>query len=101
MEPPSANTSHDDLVRAYAGFFEARGYRIEAELAGFSQPQPIDGVLPDLIATRYEHRVVLLAETPESVTTERAKQEAKVLRGHSQRSRGQFILAVTDGRVLK
>jgi len=101
MDPLSPDPSHDDLVRAYAGFFEARGYRITAELPEFPEPDLIGTVRPDLLATRYEHRVVLLAETPESVTTARAQQEAKALRAHCQQVRAQFILAVTDGRVLK
>lgn len=101
MDPLTPTPSLDDLVRTYAEFFEARGYRITAALPEHPQPDPIGTSRPDMVATRYEHCVVLLAETPESVTSARAQQEAQSLRDHCRQTRAQFIFAVTDGRVLK
>jgi hypothetical protein len=66
---------HDEAVRRSAAQYEARGYRVMADVPGFDRPDLIQGCRPDLIVQKGREKKVVEVETPSTLEADRAQQE--------------------------
>jgi hypothetical protein len=78
--PPHVQARHDRMVDLRAREYQAKGFLIHAELEGFSAPEAIDGVVPDLRAERDGEVVIIEVETRDTLFGEEYKQEHKTFR---------------------
>lgn len=73
---PTEQSRHDEAVRRSAAQYKARGYRVTADVEGFSRPDPIRGRRPDVVAQKGRDKVVVEWETPSTLSADKAQQEA-------------------------
>jgi len=60
--------------------YEARGYAVNADVAGYPQPATINGYRPDVIAEKGSYVSVVEVETPDSVRTRHALAQDRTFR---------------------
>lgn len=71
---------HDREVRKIAKEYLGKGYKVEADLPGWEQPEIIKGVRPDIRAWKKGHETLVEVETPESVDCKRDEQQNKTFK---------------------
>ena len=67
----SSQSKHDRKVRETAKDYEARGYNVSADVAGYPQPPTIGGYRPDVVAKKGGQETIVEVETPDSVNSPR------------------------------
>ena len=67
----SSQSKHDRKVRQTAKDYEARGYNVSADVAGYLQPPIVGGYRPDVVARKSGHETIIEVETPDSVNSSR------------------------------
>lgn len=97
--PPEEQSRHDEAVRRSAAQYEARGYRVKADVLGFDRPDPIRGRRPDLIAQKGREKKVVEVETPSTLEADRAQQET--LRRGAQAMGADFRIVVAKPKGRK
>lgn len=92
-------SAHDRRVRDLANEFKGKGWKVQADLPNFDQPDPIgnDGRIPDILATRGNRTKIIEVETPGTVDSHQ-EQHSTFRRSAAQRENGEFELVVTKPR---
>ena len=89
-------STHDHRVRTLANEFKDKGWKVQADLPNFDQPDPIgnDERIPDILATRGNRTKIIEVETPSTVDSHQ-EQHSTFRRSAAQRENGEFELVVT------
>lgn len=94
---PTSQSEHDRMVKKLARDYKARGYDVEADLAGYETPPPVGGYRPDIRAKKGSHETIVEVETPETVNTAHAgAQESAFIRAARRSPTRHFVKKVTD-----
>lgn len=93
---PQDQSRHDEAVRRSAAQYQARGYKVKADVEGFKRPDPIRGRRPDVVAQKGHDKVVVEWETPSSLEADKAQQET--LRRGAQAMGARFEVRVAKPR---
>lgn len=95
---PYEQSCHDAAVRRSALMLQANGWRVKADISGFTRPRKlcIDGEcsIPDIIVTKHGETQVIEWETPESVDKDRNQHH--ILRTYAWRQGWSFHVKVCD-----
>ena len=92
---PQEQSRHDQAVRRSAAQYQARGYRVQADVEGYDRPDLIRGRRPDLIVQKGRERKVIEVETPSTIESDRAQRET--LRRGARAMGAEFRTVVTKG----
>ena len=92
-------STHDRRVRTLANEFKDKGWKVQADLSNFDQPEPIgnDRRIPDILATRGNRTKIIEVETSSTVDSHQ-EQHSTFRRSAAQRENGEFELVVTKPR---
>ena len=92
-------STHDNRVRALANRLKDQGWKVQADLPNFDQPDPIgkDERIPDLLATRGNQTKIVEVETPTTVNSHQ-DQHSTFRRSAAQRENAEFELIVTQSK---
>lgn len=71
----SQQSEHDQRVRRIAGGYKSQGYKVKADIPGYSKPRTIYGRRPDIEATRGRQSVYTEVETKASLRTDVAQRK--------------------------
>jgi len=66
----TGQSKHDAMVGRVARGYEAQGYKVHADLPGYSQPPVRGGRRADLEASRGHKKVTVEVETPSSMQSD-------------------------------
>ena len=66
-----SQSKHDRKVSELAKEYEAMGYSVSADIAGYPKPKTIGGYRPDVVATKGVRRIIIEVETEDSVNNAR------------------------------
>lgn len=92
-----SQSQHDRCVRRTANSYKKRGYKVQADIEGFDQPDTISGYRPDVIARKGGHETVVEIETLDSVDTARDEGQQSAFKKHAARSdKRHYRRVVTD-----
>ena len=59
-------TCHNASVAKRAAGFKGSGYKVKADIAGYSKPKTYNGSRPDIVATKGKKTVIVEVETKDS-----------------------------------
>ena len=92
-------STHDNRVRALANRLEDQGWKVQADLPNFDQPDPIgkDERIPDIFATQGNQTKIIKVETPSTVDSHQ-DQHFTFKRSAAQRENAKFELVVTQSK---
>ena len=85
MRSDESQSAHNKTVRAIAIMYEKLGYKVQADVSGYTKPDLIHGYRPDVVASRLKppqsqtllfERIIVEVETEDSKNSERAKKQA-------------------------
>ena len=82
-----SQSKHDVQVRKEANLLKNRGYKVQADVSGFKQPEAIGGFRPDVIGKKGNQRKIVEVETLDSVNSARDKSQQKAFRQEANRSK--------------
>lgn len=87
---------HDRRVRELASELKTQGWRVEADINGYTSPKPIgkDSRIPDIVAEKRRVTRLIEVETPESLIADK-DQHTTFSRSAAQRPRTTFNIEVT------
>jgi hypothetical protein len=77
---PHVQERHDRMVAILAKQYEAKGYRVSAEIPGYPAPEPVEGSVPDIVAQRNGVTVVIEVETRDTLFGAEYEAEHKAFR---------------------
>jgi len=60
-------SKHDSRVRKIAGGYRSQGWKVKADVSGYSSPRTLYGKRPDVIATKGQKTRVVEVETKASL----------------------------------
>lgn len=83
----NSQSKHDTKVRQVAKQFAHQGYDVQADVSGFTQPDTIDHVRPDVIARKGDERKIVEVETKDSVDTTRDQKQQRAFRQTANQSK--------------
>ena len=94
----SEQNKHNQEVRRVVKNLKSQGYKVQADLPGYDNPDPIGkyGFVPDVTATKNRRTKLIEVETPSSVNRDK-KQHSAFRRSAAQRPNATFDIVVTDG----
>ena len=92
-------STHDRQVRTLANKLRNEGWKVQADLPNFDQPNPIGNSrrIPDILATRGNRTKIIEVETTTTVDSHQ-EQHSTFRRSAAQRENGEFELVVTKSR---
>jgi hypothetical protein len=61
-----SQSRHDSRVRRVAGGYKSQGWKVKADIKGYSAPRTIYGKQPDVIATKGKKMRIVEVETRDS-----------------------------------
>ena len=98
MRTMKNQSDHDKMVKAMADKFERDGVTVKADHIGHrnGQPPEIGGHIPDVFASNSYKKIILEAETPETISLEDTK---KQMQAFSDVSRAEFHMIVPKGHT--
>ena len=70
---PKNQSAHDEAIARSAGQYKGKGYEVQADIAGYDQPESMGGRRPDLVVEKGRDKKVIEFETPESIGKDRAQ----------------------------
>lgn len=70
-----SQTCHDSSVRRRAAGLRANGWKVKADVSGFSRPSTLNGSRPDIDATKGTRRRIVEVETKSSRNKDRQQQQ--------------------------
>ncbi len=71
----SLQTCHDSSVRRRAAGLKANGWKVKADIPGFSRPSTLNGSRPDIDATKDHRRRIVEVETKNSRNKDKQQQQ--------------------------
>jgi len=80
-------SAHNGEVRRIAGRLEDQGYKVQADIRGYPQPDTIGGYRPDVIGKKGQERKIHEVETPDSVDSARDQKQQRVFRRAADKSK--------------
>jgi len=83
----TSQTKHDAEVRRVAQDLKAKGYDVQADVSGFSQPGTIGGYRPDVVGTKGKERKIVEVETTDSVGSTRDQKQQQAFQNAANRSK--------------
>lgn len=93
-----SQSKHDREVVRIATELENKGFKVKADIPGYSQPSTIGGYRPDVVAKKGKQRRIIEVETPDSVDSARDQKQQKAFRNAATRSQNTtFRRTITDG----
>ena len=66
MKKKYPRTCHDGSVRRRAAALEANGWRVNADISGYSRPKTLNGSRPDIDARKGRKRRIIEVETSDT-----------------------------------
>lgn len=69
-------SNHNARVRKIAGGYKSQGWKVKADVEGYSAPRSIYGRQPDVIATKGKKMRIIEVETNKSLNTDVAQRNA-------------------------
>jgi len=60
-------SAHDSRVKRVAGGYKGKGWKVKADIPGYSRPRPIHGRRPDVVATKGQKTRIVEVETKSSM----------------------------------
>ncbi len=91
-----SQSNHDRAVRQWAQQLKDQGYRVKADVAGFSRPDTVGGYRPDVDARRHDSQVLGEVETPDSVGSASDQKQQAAFRAAARRSeQTRFVRRIT------
>ena len=77
MRSTKTQSDHDKMVKTMADKFERDGMSVQADHIGHrnGQPSEIAGHIPDVLASNYQKKIILEAETPETISLDDTKKQ--------------------------
>jgi len=66
----SKQSKHDSRVRKIAGGYKSQGWRVQADISGYSKPKTIFNRRPDVIATKGARERIIEVETRNSLKSD-------------------------------
>ncbi len=82
-----SQSKHNAEVRRIASQLQRKGYDVEADIRGYSQPGTLGGYRPDVVASKGSERKIVEVETPDSVNNARDVAQQKAFRQAANRSK--------------
>ncbi len=67
----ASQSKHDSLVQKDANALKNRGFKVKADIPGFSKPPTFYGYRPDIVAMKGRKRVIEEIETEDSLNSAR------------------------------
>ena len=88
---PQKQSQHDKKVKQIANRLKRDGWKVQADLPGYDQPDPIgnDDRIPDVVATKAGAKRIVEVETPETLEADKKQHEA-LRRSAAQKKRTRF-----------
>ena len=80
-------SKHDAKVLQVAEGLSRMGYKVEADLAGFSRPDTINGFRPDVVARKGWDRIIVEVETRDSLNTARDQAQQRAFKAAADRAK--------------
>ncbi len=81
-------SKHDSRVRKVAGGYRSQGWKVRADVSGYSSPRTLYGKSPDIIATKGKKMRVVEVETRSSLNKDTAQRNSfKRFVAHSRKRR--------------
>ena len=68
---PSSQSKHNKEVKRLANKYKDKGYQVEADILGYTQPQTVRGFRPDIKAKKGKQETIIEVETLDSVDSTR------------------------------
>lgn len=68
-------TCHDSSVRRRAAGLKANGWKVKADVSGFTRPSTLNGSRPDIDARKGHNRRIIEVETKDSRKKDRQQQQ--------------------------
>ncbi len=68
---PSSQSKHNKEVKRLAIEYKDKGYKVEADITGFQQPNTVSGFRPDIRAKKGGQETIVEVETLDSVDSTR------------------------------
>ena len=90
----SEQSKHNQVVKREAKIYERKGWKVQADLPGYSKPPQIGGRRPDIRATKPGTTHIMEIETPSTMKSDKA-QHSTFRRHAGQKPRTKFILKKT------
>ena len=77
----ASQTKHNQKVSQEAEQYKRKGYKVSADLRGYSKPPRKGSYIPDIVAVKGKEEIIIEVETPDTVNSERDhKQQGAFLR---------------------
>ncbi len=80
-----SQSQHDSKVKELAREYESKGLDVQADVTGYTRPQTIEGVRPDLVVRKGKQRTIIEVETPDSVNSARDQRQQQSFRDAARR----------------
>lgn len=72
---PKQQSKHDSRVRRIAGGYISQGWRVQADVPGYSKPRTIFNKRPDVRATKGARERIVEVETRNSMKTDASQRD--------------------------
>ena len=82
-----SQSKHDIEVKRIAKELEKKGYKVKADIRGYSKPETIGGYRPDVVAQKGKEKKIVEVETSESVKNARDIAQQQAFRNAANRSK--------------
>jgi hypothetical protein len=83
----NSQSKHDAKVRQVARQFAGQGYKVDADVSGFPQPDTVRRFRPDVVAHKGRERKIVEVETRDSVDSARDQKQQRAFRQAAQQSK--------------
>jgi len=90
-------SQHDAKVQRLANKLARQGFKVQADIPGFTQPKTIGGYRPDVVGKKGIQKKIIEVETPDSLKSKRDLEQQKAFKQAAKRSDNTtFVRVVTD-----
>ena len=83
-----SQSEHDETVVEIAEDYVEQGYRVWADVPGYSKPKPINRHIPDVVAKDDFERIIVEVETEDSVDSKHAERQRRAFERAADRDDG-------------
>lgn len=81
-----SQSQHDAKVQRLANKLTRQGFKVQADIPGFTQPNTIGGYRPDVVGKKGIQRKIIEVETHDSLKSKRDLQQQKAFKQAAKRS---------------
>lgn len=85
-----SQSKHDQKVQQVAEEYKQKGYKISADLPGYSKPPKRGSYIPDIIAKKDKEEIIVEVETVDSVNNPRDLAQQGAFQRAARRSGAKF-----------